>query len=247
MDEIPYGYCQCGCGNKTKIAPKTNTEFGHMKGEPVRFIAGHNQRLNKRDAAERFWEKVDKRGPNDCWDWLAASRTPAGYGVFRENGRNHIASRYAYTLHYGPISAQNYVLHSCDNPLCCNPAHLRQGTQLDNVHDAIERRRLAAANFTDSEVIEWLHLFKKSGLSHTAFAKKHGICHETFRGWIDGRGPRLGVVVPRQKMYRYTDEQVLDLWRWYKLSGLSQRAFGKKIGLEVASIRVLFRRRGLSL
>jgi hypothetical protein len=38
------GYCHCGCGQKTKIAQKTRNAIGHIKGQPLRFINGHNNR-----------------------------------------------------------------------------------------------------------------------------------------------------------------------------------------------------------
>lgn len=44
MPEIPYGYCHCGCGEKTTIAPQTQTSKGWVKGKPVKFKAGHNGR-----------------------------------------------------------------------------------------------------------------------------------------------------------------------------------------------------------
>lgn len=44
MSDIPYGYCHCGCGEKTNICTHTNTKRGATKGEPVRYISGHNQR-----------------------------------------------------------------------------------------------------------------------------------------------------------------------------------------------------------
>lgn len=42
---IPYGYCQCGCGEKTKLARITSRRDGHVKGEPFRFLHGHNGRI----------------------------------------------------------------------------------------------------------------------------------------------------------------------------------------------------------
>lgn len=44
---VPYGYCHCGCGEKTSIASHSNREFGHIKGEPVRFVVGHNNRKHR--------------------------------------------------------------------------------------------------------------------------------------------------------------------------------------------------------
>jgi len=41
MDDIPYGYCHCGCGNKTSIIKRTSRTIGHIKGEPLKYIRGH--------------------------------------------------------------------------------------------------------------------------------------------------------------------------------------------------------------
>ena len=38
---IPEGYCQCGCGGKTKLAPQTNRKLGWVRGEPIKFMVGH--------------------------------------------------------------------------------------------------------------------------------------------------------------------------------------------------------------
>lgn len=88
---------------------------------------------------KRFWKKVDIKGPDDCWNWTA-STNGRGYGYFRF-GESKVAHRVAYILTYGSIDDKLLILHSCDNRLCCNPVHLRQGTRGDNVHDAIDRKR----------------------------------------------------------------------------------------------------------
>ena len=58
--------------------------------------------MAKRTAEERFWAKVDRRGPDECWIWTAY-RDPDGYGQFGLNGRNVKAHRYAYEQLVGPI------------------------------------------------------------------------------------------------------------------------------------------------
>src|SRR4051794_21087743 len=92
----------------------------------------------------RFWSKLDKRGPDDCWEWQA-NRYPAGYGQFWMNGRNHQASRVAYILTHGSIELGKRICHTCDNPPCCNPNHLFQGTPRENTRDMIRKGRLNRA------------------------------------------------------------------------------------------------------
>jgi hypothetical protein len=93
---------------------------------------------------DRFWEKVDKRGPDDCWLWTAATND-AGYGVIRPAGEHSgpclRAHRYSAELAGMQIEGL-HVLHSCDNPRCVNPAHLRPGTDAENMRDAMERDRI---------------------------------------------------------------------------------------------------------
>lgn len=65
-----------------------------------------------------------------------------GYTIIR-NGKSMIltASRVAYALHYGTDPAELDVLHKCDNPPCCNPAHLFLGTNGDNILDRVKKGR----------------------------------------------------------------------------------------------------------
>lgn len=65
-----------------------------------------------------------------------------GYGVFGVGQSTKLAHRAAYEVHHGvTLSSGQVVRHSCDNPPCCNPAHLILGTQLDNIRDMDERGR----------------------------------------------------------------------------------------------------------
>ncbi len=88
--------------------------------------------MNSHDI-ERFQDKVDIKGPNDCWEWKAT--ISHGYGNFSIYSKMKTAHRVAWEIVNGPIPEDKMILHSCDNPLCVNPNHLRLGTNKDNMHD----------------------------------------------------------------------------------------------------------------
>lgn len=84
---------------------------------------------------DRFWAKVDVAGPDDCWNWTAAVSTD-GYGRLGVGGHATIrAHRLAAQLRFGMLHRHQIVCHACDNPRCCNPAHLFVGTHLTNARD----------------------------------------------------------------------------------------------------------------
>lgn len=92
------------------------------------------------DPVARFWEKVAIRGADDCWEW-EASRNPWGYGQFRIGSKIFTTSRVAFALVKQREPGDLLVCHSCDNPSCCNPAHLWLGTDADNNRDRSEKGR----------------------------------------------------------------------------------------------------------
>lgn len=127
--DTPTPLCECGCGERVSIAQRTNKTYGHVKGQPVRFLPGHHRRGAYPPLEERFRSRVDVRGPDECWEWTAG-RMPHGYGAIWDTSIG-----LAWELAHGPIPDGLWVLHRCDNPPCCNPAHLWLGTQADNDND----------------------------------------------------------------------------------------------------------------
>lgn len=144
----------------------------------------------------RFWSHVDKRGPDDCWPWIGAN--VRGYGYFqtgslsRGTAKTWRAPRVAVSLDGRP-PGDAVVMHRCDNPPCCNPAHLELGTHRDNARDKVAKGRSGrspgaangCAKLTDADAAEILRL-RRAGVSGRAVAKQFGVSDATvcniFRG-----------------------------------------------------------------
>jgi hypothetical protein len=94
---------------------------------------------------ENFWAKVDK--PKDgtgCWLWTGAKQGGRNgrYGAFQLGWKTQKrAHRFSYEIAHGPIPQGMMVCHSCDTPLCVNPAHLFLGSAKDNISDMDAKNR----------------------------------------------------------------------------------------------------------
>lgn len=96
-------------------------------------------------AAARFWSKIDKRSPDECWPWIG-TKTQKGYGYFSIGRSAFKAHRVAYEISNGPVPAGTgpnpvFVMHTCDVQACCNPKHLKLGSPADYIN----RPRLSLA------------------------------------------------------------------------------------------------------
>jgi DNA-binding XRE family transcriptional regulator len=151
--------------------------------------------------SERFWSKVERRGPDECWPWLA-NRNEKGYGRFRGAGRGGgdlKAHRVAWELTHGPTDLQ--VLHRCDNPPCCNPDHLFLGTNLDNVHDSISKGRKPIGSRNPSarlteEAIREVRRLRTQGTTQTEIARRLGVHSSTISA------------IDRGVAWRHVDDEV---------------------------------------
>jgi len=106
----------------------------------------------KRPLIERFWKNVSKPegvGGGQCWAWIGPT-DQNGYGNIdldgAKNGRIKV-HRLSWEISKGPIPKGKVVMHICDNPNCVNPAHLRIGTQKDNIRDRSSKGRINPNSF----------------------------------------------------------------------------------------------------
>lgn len=192
MARVPKVCSVEGCAK----APKT---LGMCHGHYQRSRRGGNVDGLLRDddptrAARLFWSKVDKGSEADCcWLWTSEVNNK-GYGVHRiwrgTGGRRCkkvLAHRHAYAETTGEEISGRVLLHSCDNPPCVNPAHLRPGTQAENIEDARSKGRMVApphlpgsrhpgSRLTEPDVIEILGRLR-AGESQVSIAGRFGVSH----------------------------------------------------------------------
>jgi hypothetical protein len=135
--------------------------------------------------AERY-ERFVVRRPDGCWDWVGAVNN-SGYGKL---GRAY-AHRVSYEIHHGPIPTGMFVIHSCDNPPCTNPAHLRAGTAADNMADANSRGRLLGSPSSGQKItIEQAREIKRlraAGWTRRQVSERFGIHMDNITEITSGR------------------------------------------------------------
>lgn len=145
---------------------------------------------------ERFKKKYVVMPGNECWPWIGAI-TYKGYGMIQEGakGSKHLlAHRLSYTIHKGPIEQGLFVLHSCDNRSCVNPAHLRTGTQSENILEAFSKGRKTnpvaygeAATSSKLKADDVHYIRAHPDMRHTELAKMFGVKPNTIRAIRLGR------------------------------------------------------------
>lgn len=140
---------------------------------------------------EVFWSKVAiTEDHRECWPWIGAKK-PKGYGNVRINKKYLLTHRIAFQLANGPIPSGLIVCHICDNPSCCNPAHLMLGTVKSNYLDMLIKKRdrpmknrafgirNSNSKLTDSDVLSIRSSYKQGCLNQYELAKKFNVSQTT--------------------------------------------------------------------
>lgn len=135
---------------------------------------------------DNFWNLVDVKGHDECWNFIAKTINRKGYGIINRNKKMVRAHRHAYFLKH-PLCVSNvselvlHCLHKCDNRLCCNPNHLFLGTNDDNVADKMVKERQAKGEshgmhiLTEIEVREIREKWKNKIKTQQELASEYGL------------------------------------------------------------------------
>lgn len=159
---IPFGYCQCGCGQQTTISKHTSNRFGRVKDQPTRYISGHGPQPPTTDYS------VDEA--TDCWPWR---RYTDRYGMprFVKTINGTVSARLVYfERSNGPVPANCEVVQTCNNRLCINPSHLV-------VRTATESFWLRVDKHAPNGCWEWQSTMNDRGYGVLRFQGLKGMAH----------------------------------------------------------------------
>lgn len=165
------GYCQCGCGGKTPIATRTRKYLGTIKGEPLRFLRGHQNYLKPEYIVE------DRGFQTPCWTWNKSTVPNTGYGQKHVNRHPQAAHRWYWENANGPVPEGLVLDHLCRNRACVNPDHLEAVTCAENI------RRGEKATLTHDQVRE----IRRIGKASDELAARFGVTRWTLYDILNGR------------------------------------------------------------
>jgi hypothetical protein len=139
-----------------------------------------------------YWNKVDVKKNDECWDWLGAVNKD-GYGRPRFQGKLIYAHRLSLIYQEPNINFdKKVVMHICDNPKCCNPKHLLLGTHADNQADKFKKQRQAKGEkngqslLTEEQVKEARSKYIPKVMTYKMLAEEYGVCKDTMQKAIRG-------------------------------------------------------------
>lgn len=121
-----------------------------------------------------------------CWNCISHKPIQDGYHPIRIKGKSTYVHRVVYERYNGKIPEGLGIIHSCDNPHCCNPAHMRVGTQAENIADKVNKNRQSkgvghgAAKLTEKQVLSIRRERKHSTLQE--LAEKYKVCISSISG-----------------------------------------------------------------
>lgn len=204
-----------------------------------------------------FWARVSPPDERGCRVWTGATNED-GYGVYRARVGAH---RLAFAIADGEVPEGVYVLHTCDNPPCCERSHLYLGDQFQNMRDRRDRGRApdlrgerhGRSILTDEQAIEMRHRYA-AGERAAALAAEYGMSASGARKIIQGivwdhlpgavnvgknGRPTVGMLSARAVL---TDAIVVEIRARYAGGGWTYKALGQEFGVGKTAIEKIVKR-----
>ena len=148
----------------------TDTAFAHVLRE----------RISKR------LKKVQRSLETPCWEFQGA-KDKDGYGKIRVGSSIDRAHRVTYSIYHGLVPDGHVVRHRCDNPPCCNPAHLETGTHEENMQDMVERGRHVGNAKLNFDQVTAIRRSRLRGVSIASLAARYGVSESTISAAAGGQ------------------------------------------------------------
>lgn len=207
---------------------------------------------------DRFWGRVLVGKDDECWVWQGSLR--GEYGCVHTNGRTKSCHRVAYELRKGPIPDGLEIRHSCDNPPCCNPAHLSVGTHSENMRDMSDRGRGCGQVLVEQDVMRIRAMFFDEHIPQRTIAKAFGMSPAAISLAVRGVN-WTAIGVPSGDLVKATTEmtrsvrrgtesnfskmtpEVVRAMRAESASGSSQADIARKYGMSKMATSLAIRRK----
>lgn len=215
------------------------------------------------ETVARLLARVTLEPNTGCWLWLGHVNA-AGYGGFESRIVNEtLAHRASYALLVGPIPQGLALLHSCDQPSCVNPAHLRPGPQAENMAEMVARGRQCngernpQAKMTAEQARALVREYA-SGESITVLETRHGLSRANVYRIIGGE--RWGAateaeraalaLVPKRDRPRgerhgrakMTEERVREMRHLFDAGGESTWSLSRRFGVSPGAAWAIVKR-----
>lgn len=145
--------------------------------------------MKKGFTKQDFYNKL-KIMDNGCWEWTG-SRHNQGYGMTRIDGVLVRCNRLALELE-GIDLTDKVAMHTCDNPPCCNPAHLRAGTIAENIQDRNNKKRQAKGKdcrniIPEEEIDDIRQLYLSGSYYQREIAEMYGVNQSTISYLVNNK------------------------------------------------------------
>jgi HNH endonuclease len=164
LTNTEFGYCQCGCGERTTVSDETDSSHGYTRGVPRRWKKGHQTGM------PQTWVEEDRGHETPCHIWEGGRSGRYGWARSRPGLKASFAHLMAWRIANGSVPAGHHLHHLCEQPLCVRLDHLAVKTKTE--HASGHRPRTGrVSRLSEDEVADIMN----GGMTLPQIMKKYGI------------------------------------------------------------------------